>query len=171
MVGLCIGFTGGFILLKVWNISFENLVASGNLFFVLAALLWALLTILSRKIQEHISVFVFSFYTFGIACVEYFFLSIPHGLFDVASYSSSLFWLNIFYLSAITNVLATIIYFVCTVKLSAEKTSSFIFLVPIVASSSSIFFLGEKLETQVIVGGFFAMSAVFLINNIRPLNN
>ena len=164
-IGLVFGIIGGLTLIKFWDISFDKLLLSGNLFFLIASVLWAFLTILSNKTQKKVHAFVFSFYIFGVASIIYFFLSFPHKIFfNIASYSSISFWLNIFYLSIISNVFATTIYFVGISKLGSQKASSFIFLVPIISVSSSILLLGEKLEFITIIGGAFSVFAVFLIN-------
>ncbi len=163
-IGLFSGLLGGLILIKIWDISFEKLLLSGNLFFIIAALLWATLTILSQKTQKEVHPFVFSFYVFGIASLIYFFLSFSKDLSNIASYSSKLFWLNIFYLSIVTNVFATTIYFIGTSKIGSKKASSFIFLVPIISVSSSVLLLKETIEIITVIGGFFSIFAVLMIN-------
>ena len=51
IIGLILGFIGGAVILNIWQISYKDLLGSGNIFFLLAPLAWSLLTILSQKIQ------------------------------------------------------------------------------------------------------------------------
>ena len=169
LFGLILGLAGGLILLEVWNISPAKLFASGNLIFIIASLIWSLLTITSGESQKKISIFVFSFYMYGISSVIEFFIALPFGMQDVF-HMNWFFWLNIFYLSIVSTAFATSIYFISTKKITANKTSSFILLVPIFAVIISFFVLKEIPKFSTIVGGILAMTAIYLINkklNIR----
>jgi drug/metabolite transporter (DMT)-like permease len=59
---------------------------------------------------------------------------------------------------------ATTIFFVASGKLGSEKTSSFMFLVPVFALMSASLVLDEPIEVHIIIGGIISMVAVWFIN-------
>ena len=75
-----------------------------------------------------------------------------------------IFWTNFLMVSIGSMTIATTIYFLGTTQLGSEKASAFIFTVPVSAMGFSIIFLGEKLELFTVIGGIFAITAVYLIN-------
>lgn len=163
VVGLLLGFTGGFILLEVWTINPQKLVMTGNAYFLLASASWAFLTLTSERSHDNMSPFVFSFYVFGLAAFLDLWLALPYGVFDFTG-KDILFWSNILYLSVFATTFATTIYFAASGRLGSQKASSFIFLVPTSAVLISWLVLGEVIRLNTIVGGIIAISAVYMIN-------
>ena len=49
-------------------------------------------------------------------------------------------------------------------KLGSQKTSSFMFLVPVFALLSAWIILDEPIETHIIIGGAISMFAVYFVN-------
>jgi len=49
-------------------------------------------------------------------------------------------------------------------KLGSQRTSSFMFLVPVFALLSAWIVLGEPLQIHIIIGGLISMLAVLFIN-------
>jgi drug/metabolite transporter (DMT)-like permease len=66
--------------------------------------------------------------------------------------------------SVINTGMATTFFFYATSKMGAEKTSSFIYIVPFAAALSSLFFVYETIYWNTIVGGLLGISAVWMIN-------
>jgi drug/metabolite transporter (DMT)-like permease len=91
-----------------------------------------------------------------------------HEFRSVVHITDTLFWLNVFFSSAIVTSLATTMYFYTTTRLGAEKASSFIFLVPFAAAISAWIFLGERILPHTIIGGALGMVAVYMINKKHP---
>jgi drug/metabolite transporter (DMT)-like permease len=60
--------------------------------------------------------------------------------------------------------LATTFFFYATSKMGAEKTSSFIYIVPFAAAFSSFIAIGEIIKWNTIVGGILGIAAVWVIN-------
>lgn len=75
------------------------------------------------------------------------------------------FWLNIFYLSAVSTTFGTTVYFFAASRYGSKMASSFIFIVPLSAVLGSVIFLQEKPDFIVIFGGFISLIAVYLINS------
>jgi drug/metabolite transporter (DMT)-like permease len=162
-IGLALGIIGGCILLEIWSLDWNKLFMSGNIYFLLCAFLWALLTICSQKAAEWVSPLVFSFFVYAFCSVLYFFLALPNSITGVFK-QGSFFWLNMLYLAIISSTLATTIYFFASSRLSSYRASSFVFLVPFSAVMLSWIFLGEVPKISTITGGVTALAAVYLIN-------
>lgn len=167
IMGLILGFAGGMILLEIWSIDMGKLLASGNLLFLIAAMVWALLTITSHK-SNTVSPLVFSFYVYGLSALLDLFLALPLGVTSVFNAGYGL-WLNIIYLSVVVTTFGTTAYFFASQKLGASKASSFIFLVPASAVFFSWTLLGEQPKVPTIIGGIMAIGAVYIINSKSPV--
>jgi drug/metabolite transporter (DMT)-like permease len=90
-----------------------------------------------------------------------------HELQQALLITDKVFWLNLFFGSAIVTTGATTMYFYATTRLGAEKASSFIFLVPLAASVSSWLLLGERIQLHTAIGGVLGIVAVYMINKRR----
>lgn len=163
VLGLSIGIIAGLILVKVWDQS-NNILSAGNIYFLLASISWAVLSVFTSKFSKHGSPLVYSFWMYGICCcITLLFTSSIENA-SVLEKADALFWGNLFFSATITTAMATTFYFVATSKLGASKASSFIFLVPFTASMGSWFFLGEVPQTHTIVGGILGIVAVYILN-------
>lgn len=162
ILGLALGLIGGGVLLQAWTLD-GQIFSGGNVYFLLCAVLWATLTVSSEKAGEHISPVLFSVLTYGFCAVLFFFLALPHGMLN-AFKQDTVFWLNLLYLGVISSTFATTVYFFASSRLSSNKASSFVFLVPSCAVILSWIFLGEIPKTPTIAGGLIAVSATYLIN-------
>lgn len=162
-IGLILGLIAGLILLEVWNHP-DAILASGNVYFLLAAFTWAVMSKFTSKAGSYGSSLSFSLwqYIITLACL------LP--MMDVTELRSAihitdhLFWINLIFSSAIVTSLATTVYFYATTQLGPEKASSYIFMVPLAAAISSWLFLDEHILPHTIVGGMFGMAAVYIIN-------
>ena len=163
VIGMVLGLAGGLVLLEVWHLSPADLLSSGNLIFIIASVLWAVLTIISGASQKRLSLFVYSFYLYGIASCVSFFIALPFGM-EKAFRPDPLFWGNIIYLSVITSFCATSVYFLASRRLSAGRASSFNLFVPLFAVMGSWLVLGEVPRSVTVVGAVCAMVAIYLIN-------
>lgn len=163
LIGLLLGVIGGAILLNVWDIDLGKLFMSGNIYFLICALLWALLTLCSQKAGDSISPLLFNFFTSVFGALLFFFFALPYGVM-AAFDQGAIFWLNMLYLSVISSGLATTVYFFASARLGSHRASSFVFLVPSSAVIFSWLFLGEQPRVSTITGGLIAIVAVYLIN-------
>ena len=161
---LLLGALGVMTILNVWSFSPEQIFRLENLYFVLAALLWAILTIVASKVTG-ISPMVYSFYL-------YLFTTLIEGVL-VADFRTDMLhigtlpWLNLLSLALFSTTFATSIYFVGGQKIGADRISSFTFLVPFSAIGLSALFLGESITVGMIVGTTMAVAAIYLLNQRR----
>jgi drug/metabolite transporter (DMT)-like permease len=162
-IGLCFGLLAGAILLQVWE-SPEKIFDSGNLYFLLAALSWALMSKFTSQANKYGSSFGFSFWQYLVTLICFLPGLDSHELAAAVHITDSLFWINLVFSAAIVTSLATSLFFYATTQLGAEKASSYIFLVPLAAGLSSWLFLGEQIQPHTIAGGLFGIAAVYFIN-------
>ena len=159
--GLAIGMMGGVIMLQLDDMSlFLN---SSNIYFLLCALVWAALTMLSQHSQKHIHPIHYSFLISVFASLVTFIYAFGSDLFAVF-HQGAKFWIAMIYLAVLGQSVATTIFFMASGKLGSEKTSSFMFLVPIFALFIAWLLLDEPLQLHIVIGGAISMVAVLFIN-------
>jgi drug/metabolite transporter (DMT)-like permease len=161
-IGLFLGLVGGAILLELHD--FELFLNGSNIYFLLCAVLWAGVTILSQHSHKHIHPVHYSFYISLIATLVSFIYAYDANLLAVFDQDSR-FWIALLYLAIFGQTVATTIYFIASGKLGSQKSSSFMFLVPLFALFSAWLILDEPIELHIVVGGFISMVAVVLINH------
>jgi drug/metabolite transporter (DMT)-like permease len=159
--GLLLGLIGGYVLLRLDNISL--FLDSANIYFLTCAALWAGVTILSQHSQKHIHPIHFSFYISVISTLFMFFYSYDADL-SIMFDQGLVAWSALIYLAVFGQTIATTIFFVASGKLGSEKTSSYMFLVPVFALISASLLLDEPMQLHVILGGAISMLAVYFIN-------
>lgn len=162
-IGLLFGIIAGLILLKVWG-SEAIFAKPGNLYFLLSALIWSVMSKFTSKSAKYGSPFAFTWWMYFVTLI----CLIPFCNFTeigkLIQTTDLHFWGSVLFSSVITVTLATTTYFFATSKIGAEKASSFIFIVPFSAAIFSFSILGEELEFHTIIGGLLGIAAVFMIN-------
>ncbi|MDA3811088.1 MAG: DMT family transporter [Spirochaetaceae bacterium] len=163
ILALILGFSGGLIMLEIWNASSSQVLDRGNMLFLFAAFMWAFLTLLSSRIQRTVHFIVYGFYIYLFCTV----FSLALTLFNHSLGQTPMafpFWMNMIYLSIGATTIATTIYFLCTKQLGSRLASSFIFTVPVSALFFSWLILGEIPRLTTLIGGSLTITAVYLIN-------
>jgi len=162
-IGLVFGVIAGLSLLKVWG-NEDVFATPGNLYFLLSAFIWAVMSKFTSKSAKYGSPFAFTWwmYVVTLLCLIPFCNFTEIG--NLIRITDIHFWGNVLFSSVITVTLATTTYFFATSKIGAEKASSFIFIVPFSAAIFSFLILGEKLEIHTIIGGLLGIAAVYMIN-------
>ena len=163
LIGLTIGFIGGSIIIRFWEMDFDLMIQSGNIFYILASLSWVSVTITSQKAKEDIHFLTYSFWSFAIAAI--FSLSVCNwsGISITINYDW-IFWVNILILSIVVMAFANTMYFFASSKIGAVKASSFIFVVPLMTIIFSKIFLNEDIRLTTLIGGCLSIIAVYMIN-------
>ncbi len=160
-IGLFIGVTGGFIMLELSDLSlFFN---SSNVYFLLCAVIWAGVTILSQYSHKHIHPIHYSFFISVVSSAATFIYGYDSGLLGVFDQDAE-FWSALIYLAVLGQSVATTIFFMASGKLGSEKTSSFMFLVPVFALLIAWALLGEPVEMHILIGGMLSLVSVYFIN-------
>ncbi len=162
-LGLILGLLASVFLLQVWQHP-EKILASGNAYFLLSALVWAVMSQFTSKAGAFGSSLSFSFWQYLVTLSCLLPLLNVQELKLLGSAGDSLFWFNLIFSSAIVTTLATTLYFYATSRLGPARASSFILTVPFAAAVSSWLLLGETLHWYTLTGGLLGISAIYLIN-------
>lgn len=164
---LALGAIGVMTMLNVWSFKADEIFVIHNLYFILASLLWPVVTILSSKAVD-ISPIVFTLYLYIVTCILNLIFFVDLSVIEYENLDS-LFWINILCLSIAASTFANTIYFLGVEKLGASEVSTFIFLVPFAAITLSAIFLKEKITFSIIIGTILTIIAVKILNNIKIL--
>ena len=163
LLALGLGALGVMTILNVWSFHAADIFRLENLYFVLAAFSWGVLTILGSGVSGRIDPLLYSF-------VMYAAVTLMEGAF-LTEFSTDLgtlpplVWANIALLALFSTTFATSIYFIGGKKLGADRISSFTFLVPFSAIGLSALFLGETISWGMIVGTIMAVTAIWMLNS------
>lgn len=163
---LILGAFGVLNMLNIWNFDLYEIFSKDNIYFLLAAFLWSILTIVTSK-ATRINAFVFTFYTYIISSSVLFIFFVDANIFEKVLDFDFIFWFNIFVITILSTTFATSIYFIGASKLGAKEASSYIFLVPASALSFGAIFLGEEITFNVIIGTIFTIIAIYILNNLN----
>ncbi len=161
LLGLSLGIAGGVILLQLNDI--ELFFNSSNIYFLLCALIWAGVSILSGHSHRYIHPIHYSFFISVIATIATFIYAYDSALSSVFSQGWE-FWSAMIYLAVFGQTVATTIFFMASGVLGSQKTSSFMFLVPLFALLSAWIILDEPIQMHIVIGGTISMIAVLFIN-------
>jgi len=159
--GLFLGLIGGYILLRLDD--FSLFLNSSNLYFLLCALIWAGVTLLSQHSQKYIHPIHYSFFISLTATIFSFVYAYHSDLSTVFSQGLK-FWTALIYLAVLGQTVATTIFFIASGKLGSQRTSSFMFLVPFFSLLCAWLILDEPLQMYIITGGALSLIAVYFIN-------
>lgn len=161
-LGLALGFGGGILQILGPAFQLRSFLRPENLYFLGAALSYALLTLWTAQAQKRIGVFVHSFWV-SVGCAALLLpLAWPKQPFAVATLGHT-FWFNAFYLALLAGTFGTTVYFEAAKRVGGARASSFSFLVPVSALVLAFLFLGEVPAWTSVVGGALSIGAVMLV--------
>ncbi|PHR72397.1 MAG: EamA family transporter [Arcobacter sp.] len=163
-LALSLGAFGVLIMLNVFSLNTKDIFTLYNLYFVLAALLWPLISIISSK-SKRISPIVYTFYLYLITSILDAVFFVDFKTIKTEDFDT-VFYLNMTIIILAATTFGNTIYFLCIEKLGAKEANSFIFLVPFSAISLGAIFLDESISISIIIGTILTLIAVKLLNNI-----
>jgi len=164
---LMLGALGVMTMLGVWRFNTDEIFLIQNLYFVLAATLWPIVTILSSK-STKLSPIVFTFYLYIVTVLldAILFVDFSH-LGNVLTNADTKFWINISSIVLLASTYANTIYFLGVQKIGAGEVSSFIFIVPSAAIGLSVIFLNEQISFSIIIGLILSLTAIKILNRVK----
>ena len=163
---LILGAFGVLNMLNIWNFNLNEIFSKDNTYFLLASILWPILTIVTAKATK-INAFVFTFYTYIISSLTLYIFFVDINIFNKIINFDLIFWFNMFVITILSTTFATSIYFIGASKLGAKEVSSYIFLVPASALIIGSIFLGEKITFNTIIGTICTIIAIYILNNLN----
>lgn len=161
--GLSLGLLAGIVLLKL-PMEANTIFSAGNVYFLIASLCWALLSVFTAKASRYGSTITFSTWMYLICIIVLFMFTGLKGPTDTLSRADGVFWLNFSVVAILATSLATTFYFIATARLGASQASSYIFLVPFSAAVGAWIFLNEVPQWHTVLGGVLGIAAVYILN-------
>ena len=165
---LILGGFGVLTMLNVWNFNPNEIFSKDNIYFLMASILWPLLTIVSAK-DTKTNGLVFTFYVYVISTFVVYFFFVDNSVFGKVANFDFKFWINMFMITILSTTFATSIYFIAIAKIGTKEATTFIFLVPASAMVSSAIYLGEKISFNTILGTICTIIAIYILNNLNLL--
>ena len=162
---LILGGFGVLTMLNVWNFNPNEIFSKDNIYFLMASILWPLLTIVSAK-DTKTNGLVFTFYVYVISTFVVYLFFVDNSVFEKVANFDFKFWINMFMITILSTTFATSIYFIAIAKIGTKEATTFIFLVPASAMISSAIYLGEKISFNTIIGTFCTIIAIYILNNL-----
>jgi drug/metabolite transporter (DMT)-like permease len=165
ILSLSVGMVGALVLLQVPTIGWAFWTLD-NLYFVAAALVWALVTIVSQKASKHATPMLYTTVVFAVAMSSNLIFALPYEPFAFSNYDMT-FWWTILFIGIFPGTLSTALFFASAGKVGAHRTGVFMFIVPIGAIVSSMIVYGERIELSTLIGCALAFAAVVIFNAKR----
>ncbi len=162
---LLFGIIGVSFMMNFEQLSLSEWMRGGNLYFVLAAFFYALITIFGAFMRG-MHVMAFNFYICIFALAIDWFVSFD-GSFLSEVNMDKVFWINIFILSVLSTTIATTLYFIGLKVLGSKKCSEFSLLTPFFAIALGALFFGETLTIKNALGTIMAVSALVVLSNVK----
>ena len=163
---LTLGGFGVLTMLNVWNFNPNEIFSKDNIYFLMASILWPLLTIVSAK-DTKTNGLVFTFYVYVISTFVVYFFFVDNSVFEKVANFDFKFWINMFMITILSTTFATSIYFIAIAKIGTKEATTFIFLVPASAMVSSAIYLGEEISFNTIIGTICTIIAIYILNNLN----
>lgn len=163
LLGQFLGITGGFVILRAWELDFILIIKSGNLYFLLASFSWVFVTIIASRTSNNMPFLSFSFWSFIISFFLSSFFTSRNEMIAILDFDW-FFWSNLLILSTGAMSFGTSIYFLASKKIGPKRASSFILMVPFSAMIFATVFLGEPMTASTIIGGLIGITSVYLLN-------
>ena len=166
VIGVTLGIIGGIIIMDLYSYGIGSILNPDNIYFVICALSWGIMTVTINYVQKIIDPYVF-------ICLCYLltmFMCLPFAFSDLMNLDTQNldfnFYLNFFFVSIGAMSFGTSIYMYYTPILGPVKVSIFIFSVPFLAMAIAIaiFYPEETWNLNIVIGGLVSMSAIYVVN-------
>jgi len=165
IAGILVAFLGLFIIvsnlrLDIFNLNPQELLGDGLM--IASAIIWAIYSIYSKKILQSHSPIIATTIVFGLGAL---YLA-PFTLVESPSLTvMRVTWLgciSILYLALVCSSFAYVAWNRALSKVETVKAGMFLYLIPIITTILSHFFLGEEIGIATVVGGAFILIGVYL---------
>lgn len=161
-LGFMVAMTG--IIIISFNGSKLQLNPAGDLLALIAALIWALYSILARKISSFGYSAVLTtrrtfFYGILFMLPSLFFFDFHVGL---SRFANAAYLFNILYLGVCASALCFVTWNFAVKILGAVSTSIYIYMVPVITTVTSVLILKEPLTWLSVIGTILTVAGLFL---------
>lgn len=163
-LGLVISLAGvTFIIVSGQEVDLGGDVLFGNLIMLLAAMSWAGYTTLNRPLLRDIPAVSLTFYGLLVSIIPLILISWPY-LDEVAwGEVTWLIWAVVAFSGAFSTGLTVILWNDAVRQIGPSRTAMYSYLVPVIALSTSVSFLGEHLMAGQVVGGAMVIAGLLTV--------
>ena len=162
IIGVFLGILGGYIIMDLSNEGLKSILDAGNVYFIICAISWGIMTVLINFGQKIINPYVFICSCYFLTMI----MTIPFiSIQEIISVKYDFtFYINFFFVSMGAMSFGTSIYMFYTPILGPSKASIFIFSVPFLAILMANLFLNEPFTNNVLIGGLLSLLAIYIVN-------
>lgn len=162
IIGVFLGILGGYIIMDLSNVGLKSILDAGNVYFIICAISWGIMTVLINFAQKIINPYVFICSCYFLTMI----MTIPFiSIQEIISVKYDFtFYINFFFVSMGAMSFGTSIYMFYTPILGPSKASIFIFSVPFLAILMANLFLNEPFTNNVLIGGLLSLLAIYIVN-------
>ena len=168
-LALAMGVAGVALMLDLEQLNLERLVTGGNIYFVLAALAYAMFTVAASYMRS-IHVLTINFYVCLIGFLIDWNLSYDSNHLFTLGGMDYIFWINILFVSVIAGTAITAVYYTGLRIIGSKKSSAFSILTPFFAIALGAIFFGEMITINNAIGIVMAVMALFVLNDLKIKN-
>ena len=168
-LALAMGVAGVALMLDLEQLNLERLVTGGNIYFVLAALTYAMFTVAASYMRS-IHVLTINFYVCLIGFLIDWNLSYDSNHLFILRGMDYIFWINILFVSVIAGTAITAVYYTGLRIIGSKKSSAFSILTPFFAIALGAIFFGEMITINNAIGIVMAVMALFVLNDLKIKN-
>ena len=166
---LTIGAIGVALMLDLEQMNLDRLVSGGNIYFVLAALTYAMFTV-AASYMRNIHVLTINFYVCLIGFLIDWNLSYDSNELFKLGGMDYIFWINILFVSVIAGTAITAVYYTGLRIIGSKKSSAFSILTPFFAIALGAIFFGEMITISNSIGVVMAVMALAVLNDLKIKN-
>ena len=168
-LALILGVTGVTLMLDLGQLSLERIVTGGNIYFVLAALTYAMFTV-AASYMRNIHVLTINFYVCLLGFLIDWNLAFDSNDLNKLGSMDYIFWINIFFVSVIAGTAITAVYYSGLRIIGSKKSSAFSILTPFFAIALGAIFFGEMITIYNAIGILMAVLALIILNDLKIKN-
>jgi drug/metabolite transporter (DMT)-like permease len=166
-LGMALAFAGVVVLAAEHGLSPHSGTLPGDLITLAGSLAFALYTVLGKRVAEAYDSVSMNAYNFliGAAIVLPLAARQAAALWRAGGWSAVAWqgWAALFYMAAGASVLAYLIYFWVLRYMTASRLGTFAYLQPVLTTLMGIGLLGERVTSNLLLGGGLVLTGVFLI--------
>lgn len=161
LVGFTLAMFG--IFLVIFNGTLMKLNPIGDFLAILASVIFAIYTVLIRKLDSTINqlIVVRKTFFYGVLTMIPFMLIPGDTVVQMRNVSAPII-LNFLFLTLIASLLCFVMYNRAIGIIGSIKASNYIYIMPLVTIITSMFFLDEKISMLMVIGGILIIAGVYL---------
>ncbi|AEA46170.1 DMT family transporter [Archaeoglobus veneficus] len=163
VAGIIVSFVGVVMIISNgFNAGFSGQTALGDVLMVFDGLLWAIYTVLGKRLLEKYGAGALTAYAFAAGTFLLLPFALYEGIEDIFSLTPQA-WASLLYLSVLCSVFAYVVWYAALSHMDATEVAVFVYLVPLFTAIMAVFLLGEEITPFIAVGGVLTIAGVYMV--------